>query len=52
MHYATSRKVTASIPDEINEFSIYLILTVVIGPGIDSTFNTNEYQKVFLGVTP
>jgi hypothetical protein len=30
-------------------FSIFLILTVVLGPGVDSTSNRNEYQKIFGG---
>jgi hypothetical protein len=39
--------------DEVNEFfSIYLILLVMLGPGVYSAFNRNEYQKqkiMFLG---
>jgi hypothetical protein len=42
----TSRKVAGSRPDEMNAFfSIYLILPVVLGPGLYSASNINEYQK-------
>jgi hypothetical protein len=45
-HYATSRKIAASRPDEVNEFvSIYLILPAALGPGVHSASNRNEYQK-------
>jgi hypothetical protein len=46
-HYATSRKVAGSRPDEVNEFcfSIYLILPAVLYTGVYSTYNSNEYQK-------
>jgi hypothetical protein len=45
-HFATSRKVVGSTPDEVNEFfSIYLILPVALGPEIHSASNKNEYQK-------
>jgi hypothetical protein len=34
-YYATSRKVTSSRPDEVNEFfSIYLILPAALDPGV------------------
>jgi hypothetical protein len=33
-------------PDEVKEFfSIYLIFTAALGPGIYSVLNRNEYQK-------
>jgi hypothetical protein len=41
---ATNRKVAGSIPDEVN-FSIYLTLPAVLGPGVYSASNRNEYQK-------
>jgi hypothetical protein len=45
-HYATSRKVAASRPDEVNGFfSIHLILPSALGLGFDSASNRNEYQK-------
>jgi hypothetical protein len=31
-------------------FSIYLILSTALGPGVYSASNRNEYQKIFLGV--
>jgi hypothetical protein len=38
--------------DEVIEFffSIYLILPAVLGSGVYSASNRNEYQKIFLGV--
>jgi hypothetical protein len=46
-HYAKSRKVAGSKPDEVNEFffSICLILPAALGPGVYSASNRNEYQK-------
>jgi hypothetical protein len=46
-HYATSRKVAGSRPDEVNYFcfSIYLILPAALGPGVHSVCNINEYHK-------
>jgi hypothetical protein len=45
-HYATSRKVAGSRPDEVNAFfSIYIILLAALDPGIYSASNRNEYQK-------
>jgi hypothetical protein len=45
-HYATSREVVGSRPDEMNNFSsIYLILPAALGPGVYSVSNRNEYQK-------
>jgi hypothetical protein len=33
-------------PDEVNAFfSIYLILSASLDPGVDSATNINEYQK-------
>jgi hypothetical protein len=44
--YATSRKVTGSIPNEVIAFfSTYLILSAALGPEIYSASNTSEYQK-------
>jgi hypothetical protein len=46
MHYATSRKVAVSKPDEVNEFFQFtLILPAVINPDVYSASNRNEYQK-------
>jgi hypothetical protein len=46
MHYATSRKVAVSWPDDGIEFvSIYLILLATLGPRAHSASNRNEYQK-------
>jgi hypothetical protein len=42
-HYATNRKVVGSIHDEVN-FTIYLILSAALGPGVYSASNRNEYQ--------
>jgi hypothetical protein len=46
-HYATSRKIVGSIPDEVNEFffSICLILPAALGSGVYSASNRNEYQN-------
>jgi hypothetical protein len=43
-HYATSRNVAGSRPNEVN-FSIYLMLPAPLGPGVHSASNSNEYQK-------
>jgi hypothetical protein len=42
-HYATSRKAVASRPDEMNFFSIYLILLIALGLGVYSPSKRNEY---------
>jgi hypothetical protein len=35
-----------SSPDEVNQiFSIYLIFTAALGPGVHSASNINEYYK-------
>jgi hypothetical protein len=52
-HYTTSRKIAGSITDEAIDFllPIYLILPAVLGPGISSVSNRNEYheqRKTFL----
>jgi hypothetical protein len=47
-HYATSRNVAGSSPDEVD--LIYLILQPHYGPGIDSASNRNEYQESSWGV--
>jgi hypothetical protein len=45
-HYATSRKLAGSRPDEVNAFFlIYLILPAALGPEVHSASNRNEYQK-------
>jgi hypothetical protein len=45
-HCATSRKVAGSRLDQVNEcFSIYLVLTAALGPGVYSVSNRNEYKK-------
>jgi hypothetical protein len=45
-HYAISRKVVCSRPDEVNDFfSIYLNLPATLGSGVRSAPNRNEYQK-------
>jgi hypothetical protein len=45
-HYATSRKVAGSRPEEVNAyFSIYFIPPAALGPGVYSASNRNEYQK-------
>jgi hypothetical protein len=44
-HYAVSRKVEGSKPDENKFSSIYLILPAALGPGLYSAYNRNEYQK-------
>jgi hypothetical protein len=45
MHYVTSRRVAGSRPEEVNIFSIYLIVPAAVGPGVYSASNRNEYQK-------
>jgi hypothetical protein len=45
-HYTTNQKVEGAKPDEVNTFfSIYLIITAALGPGVYSASNKNEYQK-------
>jgi hypothetical protein len=45
-YYATSRKASSSILDEVNKsFSIYLIFLTSLGPGVYLASNRNEYQK-------
>jgi hypothetical protein len=49
-HYATNIKVTDSRRDEGNTFfSLYLMLSAALSPGVYSTPNRTEYQKMFLG---
>jgi hypothetical protein len=44
-------KLTGFRPNEVIVFfSIYLIFQAALGPGVYSASNTNEYQKIFLGV--
>jgi hypothetical protein len=38
-HYSISRKVEGSRPDEVNDF------LNLLGPGVYSASNRNEYQK-------
>jgi hypothetical protein len=46
MHYAISRKIPGSRPDEGNQFFFhFLILPVAIGHGVYSSSNRNEYHK-------
>jgi hypothetical protein len=46
MYHATSWKVAASTPDEINKsFSMYLILAVALGPGVHLASNRKKDQK-------
>jgi hypothetical protein len=45
LHYARSREVAGSIPDEVIAFSIDLSLPDALGPGVDSASNINEYQE-------
>jgi len=44
-HCAAGRKVGGSISDGVMDFFL-----PHNGPGVDSSFNRNEYQKYFLGV--
>jgi hypothetical protein len=49
-HYATSRKVTGSIPNEvIGSFDWPNPSSLHHGPGVDSASNRNEYQESFRG---
>jgi hypothetical protein len=46
-HYGTSRKVSGSNPDEvIGFFSIDLVLSAALGPGVYSASNRNEYHEL------
>jgi hypothetical protein len=50
-HYATSWKVSGSIPDEVIEFfSMYLILQAALGPGVYSASNRHEHHEFSWGV--
>jgi hypothetical protein len=45
-HYATSRNVTGSIPDEvIGFFNVTYSFQPYYGPRVDSAANRNEYQE-------
>jgi hypothetical protein len=47
-HYATSRKVTGSIPDEVTEcFNLPDPSSCTYGPGVDTASNRTEYQGFF-----
>jgi hypothetical protein len=50
MHSTTNRKVAGSIPDDVIEFFIDIILPAALCPGVDSAFNRNGYQEYFVGV--
>jgi hypothetical protein len=45
VHCATSQKVKGVRPDEVNFFSIYLILLAALGHEVHSASNRNEYHK-------
>jgi hypothetical protein len=46
MHYATSRKVAGSIPDEVTGFfQLTKSYQPHYGPGVDSASNRKEYQE-------
>jgi hypothetical protein len=45
MHYATSRKVAESSPDDVDFFQLTKSFQPHYGPGVDSASNTNEYQE-------
>ena len=48
---ATNQKVAGSIPAGVNGFFVDIkSFRSHYGPGVDSAFNRNEYQKYFLGV--
>ena len=48
---ATNLKVAGSIPASVNGFFIDIkSFRSHYGPGVDSAFNRNEYQELFLGV--
>jgi hypothetical protein len=46
-HYATSQKVTVSIPDEVIGLLFQFTLSSQLHyvPGVDLASNTNEYQE-------
>jgi hypothetical protein len=51
-HYATSRKVAGSRPDEVNGFLLSLTPPSALSPGVYSASNRNEYPSrkiMFLG---
>jgi hypothetical protein len=51
-HYATSWNVTCSRPDEVNFFSIYLILLATLGPRFTrplTEMSTRSRKIMFLG---
>jgi hypothetical protein len=52
-HYATSRMVAGSRPDEVIFFSIYLILPAALGPGVYSTLTEMSIRSrkiILLGI--
>jgi hypothetical protein len=46
-YYATSWKVMGLSPDEVDFFSIYLILPGTLWPAVNSVSNRNEYQESY-----
>jgi hypothetical protein len=51
LYCATNQKVAGSIPDGvIGIFHWHKSFWSHYGPGVDSTYNRNEYQVYFLGV--
>jgi hypothetical protein len=48
-HRATSRKVAGSVPDCVNGIFHWQPFRPHYDPGVESTANTNEYQRYFLG---
>jgi hypothetical protein len=46
-HYAASRKVAGSSPDEVDFFKLTTPFQPHHGPGVDSTSNRNEYQESY-----
>jgi hypothetical protein len=49
-HYATTRKVAGSSPDEMDFFQLTESFQPQYDPGVDSASNRNEYQKSSWGV--
>jgi hypothetical protein len=45
-HYATSRKVAGTSPDEVDFFQFTQSFQPHYAPGVDSASNRNEYQNL------